>query len=150
MLIDIHMHENRYSFDIFYSSDDSQLSKPIQIVYTDKLSSAKEIKSLIRVCSILSSEFDLELKLLGGGSGEEAECIKKLALAADCSIEIPGVVSQVQLGKIFRKSDIFCLPSFYEGLQLVLIEALASGLLVVTTDLTGVKSWLRYFKKVEN
>jgi glycosyltransferase involved in cell wall biosynthesis len=55
---------------------------------------------------------------------------------------MPGVVSQVKLGKIFRKSDIFCLASFSEGLPLVLIEALASGLLVVTTDLEGVKSWL--------
>jgi glycosyltransferase involved in cell wall biosynthesis len=131
-----------YDSDIFYPSDNSQISKPIQIVYAGKLSYAKGLKSLIRVCSKLSSEFDLELKLVGGGSGEEAEYIKELAMTADCSIEMPGVVSQVKLGKIFRKSDIFCLASFSEGLPLVLIEALASGLLVVTTDLEGVKSWL--------
>ena len=131
-----------YDSDIFYPSDNSQIVKPIQIVYAGKLSYAKGLKSLIYVCSNLSSEFDLELKLVGGGSGEEAECIKELAMAADCSIEMPGLVSQAQLGKIFRKSDIFCLPSFYEGLPLVLIEALASGLQVVTTDLEGVKSWL--------
>lgn len=131
-----------YDSDIFYPSGKSQSSKPIQIVYAGKLSSAKGLKSLIRVCSKLSSEFDLKLKLVGGGSGEEAECIKKLALAADCSIEMPGVVSQVKLGKIFRKSDIFCLASFSEGLPLVLIESLASGLRVVTTDLEGVKNWL--------
>ena len=131
-----------YDSEIFYHSDDKQISKSIQIVYAGKLSVAKGLKSLIHVCSTLSSEFDLELKLIGGGSGEEAESIKKLAQESDCSIEMPGVVSQTELGEYFRKADIFCLPSFYEGLPLVLIEALASGLLVVTTDLEGVKSWL--------
>jgi len=131
-----------YDSDIFYPLDNCRDSKSIQIVYAGKLSFAKGINSLIHVCSTLSSEFDLELKLVGGGSGEEAESIEKLALRVDCSIEMPGVVSQTELGEIFRKSDIFCLPSFYEGLPLVLIEALASGLRVVTTDLEGVKSWL--------
>ena len=131
-----------YDSEIFYHLDDKPVLKPIQIVYAGKLSFAKGLKSLIHVCNTLSSEFDLELKLIGGGSGEEAEAIEKLALEADCSIEMPGVVSQKELGEIFRKSDIFCLPSFYEGLPLVLIEALASGLRVVTTDLEGVKSWL--------
>ena len=55
---------------------------------------------------------------------------------------MPGSVPQQKLGEIFRKSDIFCLPSFYEGLALVVIEALASGLRVVTTDLPGLKNWL--------
>jgi len=131
-----------YDSEIFYHSDNSLISKSIKIVYAGKLSFAKGLKSLIHVCNSLSSEFDLELKLIGGGSGEEAEYIEELALEADCSIEMPGVVPQKELGEIFRKSDIFCLPSFYEGLPLVLIEALASGLRVVTTDLEGVKSWL--------
>ena len=39
-------------------------------------------------------------------------------------------------------SDIFILPSFYEGLPLVLIEAMACGLRAICTDLPGIKSWL--------
>ena len=37
-----------------------------------------------------------------------------------------------------RKSHIFVLPSFYEGLPLVLMEALACGCRIVTTALPGV------------
>ena len=38
-----------------------------------------------------------------------------------------------------RCAHIFVLPSFFEGLPLVLLEALACGCRIVTTDLPGVK-----------
>ena len=41
-----------------------------------------------------------------------------------------------------RSSDVFVLPSFYEGLPLVTIEALACGCKVVATDLPGVRPWM--------
>ena len=34
------------------------------------------------------------------------------------------------------------MPSFYEGLSLVTIEALASGLWVVSNDLPGMREWI--------
>ena len=39
-------------------------------------------------------------------------------------------------------SDAFILPSFYEGLPLVLIEAMACGLKTICTDLPGIRPWL--------
>ena len=41
-----------------------------------------------------------------------------------------------------NKSDAFILPSFYEGLPLVLIEAMACGLRVICSDLPGIQPWL--------
>ena len=38
-----------------------------------------------------------------------------------------------------RRCDIFALPSFFEGLPLVLLEALACGCRIVTTDLPGAR-----------
>ena len=42
----------------------------------------------------------------------------------------------------YRTSDVFVLPSFFEGLPLVTIEALACGCRAVVTDLSGVRPWL--------
>ena len=41
-----------------------------------------------------------------------------------------------------RAAHVFVLPSFYEGLPLVLVEALACGCRLVCTDLPGVRSGL--------
>ncbi|WP_308588323.1 glycosyltransferase [uncultured Slackia sp.] len=53
-----------------------------------------------------------------------------------------GRLSQTDLAQAYRRADIFVLPSFFEGLPLVVIEALACGCKVVTTDLPGIRSWL--------
>ena len=41
-----------------------------------------------------------------------------------------------------NQCDVFVLPSFYEGLPLVLIEAMACGMRTVCTDLPGIRPWL--------
>jgi glycosyltransferase involved in cell wall biosynthesis len=53
-----------------------------------------------------------------------------------------GALPQESLAEIMRQSHILVLPSFYEGLPLVLLEGLASGCRIVATDLPGTKEIL--------
>jgi glycosyltransferase involved in cell wall biosynthesis len=48
-----------------------------------------------------------------------------------------GVLKGKELENVYKSSDVFCLPSLEEGLALVLGEALAFGLPIVTTNQTG-------------
>ena len=57
-------------------------------------------------------------------------------------VKFLGRLDQSRLAKQMNQADVFVLPSFYEGLPLVVIEALACGLQVVCTDLPGVRPWL--------
>jgi glycosyltransferase involved in cell wall biosynthesis len=41
-----------------------------------------------------------------------------------------------------RECHLFIIPSFYEGLSLVTLEALASGLWVVASELPGIREWI--------
>jgi glycosyltransferase involved in cell wall biosynthesis len=41
-----------------------------------------------------------------------------------------------------RECHLFIIPSFYEGLSLVTLEALASGLWVVASELPGMREWV--------
>jgi glycosyltransferase, group 1 family len=57
-------------------------------------------------------------------------------------IRIYNAVDQVHLGEIMRHKDIFILPSYFEGLGLIAVEALGSGLRVVATEIEGLIEFL--------
>jgi len=64
------------------------------------------------------------------------------ALAAELGIAgqvtFAGAVAQDRLPAMFAAADAFCLPSFAEGLPVVLMEAMATGLPAVTTGVMGI------------
>ncbi len=136
-----------YNPEIFYP-DKIRSSKfvpnqKIKIVYCGKLSFAKGVMSLLRIYDRKNFEKrKFELILIGSGSGAEEQQIRNFAKKCSKPVKFAGSVSQSELGDIFRKSDIFVLPSFYEGLGLVIVEALACGLRVVSTDFPGLKEWI--------
>lgn len=48
-----------------------------------------------------------------------------------------GEVPPTQIRKIYNAADIFCLPSHWEGIANAVVEALSSGLPVITTHVCG-------------
>jgi glycosyltransferase involved in cell wall biosynthesis len=131
-----------YNSSIFNSINRRSRSSSIaKITYIGKLSKAKGIEYLIKACSRLDpSKF--KLILLSAGSGEEAEYLNNLLERSNFDWENLGFVTAETVGNSLRDCDIFILPSIYEGLPLVLLEALSCGLRVISTDLPGVKDWI--------
>lgn len=130
-----------FNQDIFYRSFSNNKSESIRLIYVGKLSYQKGLVSLIKVFKKMKKKYPLHLSLVGSGFGVEEACIKELGVA-DKDIVFIGEVSQSILGNLFRESDIFVLPSFYEGLSLATVEALASGLLAVVSEIPGLKDFL--------
>lgn len=131
-----------YNNEIFYPPTNSPSTDTIRLIYTGKLSYAKGVLSLIKAYDNINNYGNMELYIVGSGCGSEELAIKEYAKKVKNKIIFTGEVSQIRLGEMFRKSHIFIMPSFYEGLSLVTIEALACGLRVVSTDLPGLKSFL--------
>ena len=53
-----------------------------------------------------------------------------------------GQPAQDELIAAYQRANVFVLPSFYEGLPLVIVEAMACGCTVVCTDLPGIQEWI--------
>lgn len=139
----VHVIGSGYNAFIFHREDCKVNQHSVELVYAGKLNRSKGVLQLIRAVDRLDFYGKkIRLTVAGSGKGEEAEAI--FAAARECRHEVvfTGDVPQDRLSRIFRDSDIFILPSFFEGLPLVLIEAMACGLRVVTTDLPGVKGWI--------
>ena len=114
-----------------------------RLVFAGKIAEKKGVFSLLRALSLLPDPERWEL-ILAGGAGDEEEYrrIRAAAEQAPCALSFPGKLSQRELAETMNGCDVFVLPSFYEGLPLVLIEAMACGLRCVCTDLPGIRPWL--------
>jgi glycosyltransferase involved in cell wall biosynthesis len=129
-----------YNSNLFFSVPKIEIHSIKTIVYVGKLAFAKGVYSLLH--AIDKIDFMLELICIGSGSCEEADKIRELAQKSKQKISFTGAISQKQIAHILQQADAFVLPSFYEGLPLVMIEALACGLPVICTDLPGIREWL--------
>lgn len=119
-------------------------SRPLRVVYVGKLCRAKGVESLIRAMNLLPFDPEaVELRLVGGYS-DQAQYDRIVELAGRCRFPVVfgGRVSQDDLVLSYNESHVFALPSFFEGLPLVTVEALASGCRAVVTSLPGVRPWL--------
>lgn len=114
---------------------------PTQLLYAGKISRAKGVDLLLGGCRRLAGE-PLHLHLAGSGTGEEAAQCLALAEDAGIPVTVHGRMDQRALAALMRACHVFVLPSLYEGLPLVLLEALASGCRVVTTGLPGCREVL--------
>ncbi len=122
--------------DRLFSPKIKEAAPPVKIVYAGKLSFAKGVDCLLRAFNSLADR-DVELHLAGSGSGDEERYCLKLAAGLGERVHIHGHIDQRKLAALMADCHIFILPSFFEGLPLVLLEAVASGCRIITTDLTG-------------
>jgi len=105
------------------------------IITVGRLSKQKDISTILRAFAQISDSRDIELIILGKGNEEE----KLNRLAQDL-----GIMGEVHfLGfvdnpfKYMSMADVFVLSSRWEGFGNVLVEAMACGTPVVSTDCPG-------------
>lgn len=111
--------------------------RPVQIIYAGKLNRPKGVPWLLRALARLDG-LDWQLHLVGSGSGPEKDECLRLANKMKNRTVIHGALSQPQMADVMRSAHLLVLPSFFEGLPLVLLEALACGCRLVATSLPGV------------
>jgi len=134
----IHVVGAGYNDDLF-CPEIKPTPPPVHLVYAGKLSRAKGVPWLLRaLLRLLDEGEEFVLHLVGGGSGTEKETCLKLAEKFGPRCRVYGLISQQELARVLKQGHIFILPSFFEGLPLVLLEALACGCRLVATTLPGV------------
>ncbi len=74
------------------------------------------------------------------GDGPDRPVLERFAqrLGIASSVSLPGPVGQDQLRALYESASIFSLPSFAEGIPVVLMEAMAMRLPVISTRITGI------------
>jgi glycosyltransferase involved in cell wall biosynthesis len=108
----------------------------VHILYAGKFNRSKGVpwllKSLLRI-----KDHEWHLHMAGSGNGPEYDYCMELLETLAPKVTIHGFVSHRRLSELMKKAHVQVLPSFFEGLPLVLFEGLASGCRLIATDLSG-------------
>jgi glycosyltransferase involved in cell wall biosynthesis len=90
------------------------------------------------VVELRSRGLELGLTLAGDGPARDRLQRRVTELGLEDVVELIGPVDHERVADLHAQADAFCLPSFAEGVPVVLMEAMASGLPVVATRIMGV------------
>ncbi len=115
-------------------ADDGQ-----HLVFVGRLAAVKGVAMLLRAMAELApSHPDLRLTLIG--DGPERAGLERLSqdLGVAKSVTFAGARTQDEVAQTLGTANAFVLPSFAEGVPVVLMEAMASRLPVITTRIAGI------------
>ncbi len=134
----IHIVGAGYRPEIFH--EDADVSRDEKsILYIGKYSAAKGLPQLLDAMEKLSGQIPgLVLHVAGSGAGAEAKNLRARMTGMAPQVVMHGQLAQEPLADLMRRCGVCVLPSFYEGLPLVLIEAAACGCRIVATCLSGI------------
>jgi len=125
-----------YNKNCFYS-EPKPFDGSVELLYAGKISAPKGVPWLLKSLYMIR-ELPFRLHLAGNANEEQKQLCLSLANRLGSKVLYHGPLSHRKLSDLMRKAHIFILPSFYEGLPLVLMEALACGCRIITTALPGV------------
>jgi glycosyltransferase involved in cell wall biosynthesis len=124
---------------VFFDSEPLNFSVPGMsdvMPYAGKFNRSKGVIWLLKSLMMIK-DHDWHLTMAGSGHGPEFDaCIDRVSRLGG-KVTNHGYVTHGQLSDLMKKAHIQVLPSFFEGLPLVIFEGLASGCRIITTRLSG-------------
>jgi glycosyltransferase involved in cell wall biosynthesis len=141
----LHLFPNFAPKHMFISDHELNLQKdttPLRILYLSSLREKKGYQDLLEAIFNIPENVRKRLQVDFAGAfrfGEKRD--KFLSRVATCDqIRYHGIVSEKQKKKLFAEAHIFCFPSkYFEGQPISILEAYASGCVVLTTCPGGIR-----------
>lgn len=113
----------------FFSKDDKIL------IQVSNFTKAKDQQTLIRAIKLLDNSY--KLLLVGEGNLMESNQNLVRELGLEERVQFLGI--RMDVPKLLKSADIIVLSSHWEGFGLVAVEAMASGLPLIVSDVPGLR-----------
>jgi len=138
--VSIEVIPNGVDLDSFCPAETARKSDALRLLTVGRLSVTKRVQMLIDAVEILHRDGrKLHLTIVGGGQAEQE--LREIVSTRDLDevIEMAGRVRAENMPQLYRDNDVFVSASMQEGMSNAMLEAMASGLPIVTTRCEGVE-----------
>jgi len=131
---------NGVNVNFFWSAAEKEKMGKFKILFVGRLTSQKGADTLLRsIGELINRGFGdkIECEIVGDGPlcGELEALAKDLGIGS--VVTFSGWLDRNKLPEEYRSADVFVLPSADEGMPNVILEAMASGLPVIATRISG-------------
>lgn len=115
-----------------------------RLLFVGRLAAVKGVPVLLRaLVEARKHRSSLHLTLVGDGPERKELEADARALGLEGAVTFAGYRSQAEVAEVLRDTDLLVLPSFAEGVPVVLMEAMAARVPVVATLVGGVSELVR-------
>lgn len=138
ILIDIGIHENKvkllpYGVEVEKCRERSKSADIVKFIFVGRVECAKGIFYLLEAFAQLKKERKgWQLTVVGDIKLNKAWLEERYSFC-----KFKGAVDHSTVLELLRNSDVFVLPSLYEGFSLSIIEAMSQGLPVIASKVSG-------------
>jgi len=137
--IDVIYHGIDHKLFKVYNDLDINIDLPKRFIFcVGSIEPRKNLLGLLKVYNLLDKDMKEKYKLvLAGFKGWENKEIMQLIKQNEDFIKYLGYISDEELAKVYNLASLFIYPSFYEGFGLPIVEAMACGTPVITSNVSS-------------
>lgn len=117
-----------------------KIEKPY-LLFVGTLEPRKGIKEIVQAFEVVcnNSQYDIQLVLAGKAGWKDEELLKSIQESKHRDrIVLTGYISEVEKKILYQNSLLFLFPSKYEGFGIPLLEAMACGTPIITSNLASI------------
>jgi glycosyltransferase involved in cell wall biosynthesis len=116
---------------------------PTKLLTVGRLSSAKNLQVMLSALNLVIQDFpDIQLVVIGDGDQKQLLLKQVKDLKLTRHINFIGYVAHENIASYYQNADIFVIPSNNEGASLVILEAIASHLPIIASDIVANRALL--------
>lgn len=111
------------------------------ILFVGRLEPRKGLGHLLAALPMITARIPKARLIVAGAYSSADETGWRESARAAGDVVFTGPVAAADLPRVYRSADVFCAPSTgFEALGIVLLEAMAAGVPIVTTDIEGYRT----------
>lgn len=107
------------------------------IIYHGRFTEYKNIQTLLMAVAAIRQESSQPFLLMLVGNGPYRKDLELLSSELNLDDFVIFKKFQQNINEYLQVADVYCLPSYIEGLSLALLEAMSSGLICVVSNING-------------